>query len=110
MFKRIAAATLARRSVRITLDGIAMDVAEDETVAASMLQSGRADFRTTAVSGAHRGAYCMMGVCFDCLVTIDGQPNQQACMTQVRAGMRVERERGGGNILRFNASLRGVKA
>jgi NADH dehydrogenase/NADH:ubiquinone oxidoreductase subunit G len=30
-----------------------------------------------------------MGVCFDCLVEIDGVPNVQACMTRVREGMRV---------------------
>jgi predicted molibdopterin-dependent oxidoreductase YjgC len=41
----------------------------------------------------------MMGVCFDCLVTIDGQPNQQACMTVVQPGMRVERQVGGGSIV-----------
>jgi NADH dehydrogenase/NADH:ubiquinone oxidoreductase subunit G len=29
----------------------------------------------------------MMGVCFDCLVEIDGVPNQQACLTAVREGM-----------------------
>ena len=34
-----------------------------------------------------RGAFCGMGVCFDCLVCIDGLPNQRACMTKVRAGM-----------------------
>jgi hypothetical protein len=42
----------------------------------------------------------MMGVCFDCLVTIDDQPNQQACMTLVRPGMRVERQAGAGEIVR----------
>jgi predicted molibdopterin-dependent oxidoreductase YjgC len=36
----------------------------------------------------------MMGVCFDCLVVIDGRPNQQACMVTVRDGMRVERQQG----------------
>ena len=101
MFKRIDGETRARRSVTIKLDGVSMDVPEEETVAAAMLQSGRADFRTTAVSGTPRGAYCMMGVCFDCLVTIDDQPNQQACMTLVRPGMRVERQVGGGSIVRF---------
>jgi predicted molibdopterin-dependent oxidoreductase YjgC len=36
----------------------------------------------------------MMGVCFDCLMEIDGEANQQACMTTVRDGMRVARQRG----------------
>jgi D-hydroxyproline dehydrogenase subunit gamma len=46
-------------------------------------------FRTTPVSGAQRGPFCMMGVCFDCLVEIDEQPNCQACTTRVAPGMRI---------------------
>jgi D-hydroxyproline dehydrogenase subunit gamma len=110
MFKRVAGPTLARRWVTITLDGVPIEVPEDETVAAALLQSGRPDCRTTVVSGAQRGPYCMMGVCFDCLVTIDDQPDQQACMTSVRAGMRVERQLGRGSILRFNGAPWGIGA
>lgn len=87
------------RSVSITIGGVATEVLAGETLAAAMLRSGRLDFRTTAISGSPRSAYCMMGVCFDCLVTIDGQPNQQACMTVVQPGMRVERQVGGGSIV-----------
>jgi predicted molibdopterin-dependent oxidoreductase YjgC len=36
----------------------------------------------------------MMGVCFECLVTIDGVGNRQACLISVRAGMRVETQSG----------------
>ena len=36
----------------------------------------------------------MMGVCFECLVVIDGVPNQQACMIEARDGMRIERQLG----------------
>jgi hypothetical protein len=36
----------------------------------------------------------MMGVCFECLVEVDGVPNRQACMETVRRGMRVERQLG----------------
>jgi D-hydroxyproline dehydrogenase subunit gamma len=81
-----------RRSVAITIDGVATEAPEGETLAAAMLQSGRLVLRTSAVTGTPRGAYCMMGICFECLVTIDEQPNQQACMTLVRPGMHVERQ------------------
>jgi predicted molibdopterin-dependent oxidoreductase YjgC len=40
----------------------------------------------------------MMGVCFDCLVMIDGAPNRQACMTEIREGMRIERQDGARRI------------
>jgi D-hydroxyproline dehydrogenase subunit gamma len=46
------------------------------------------------VSGARRAPYCMMGVCFECLVTIDGVGNRQACLIPARAGMRVETQTG----------------
>jgi sarcosine oxidase subunit alpha len=35
-----------------------------------------------------------MGVCFDCLVTIDGQGSRQACLTRVRDGMRIDTQHG----------------
>jgi NADH dehydrogenase/NADH:ubiquinone oxidoreductase subunit G len=36
----------------------------------------------------------MMGACYDCLVEIDGEPNRQACMTEVAEGMQVRRMQG----------------
>ena len=40
----------------------------------------------------------MMGVCFDCLLVIDGQPNRQACQIVVGAGMKVRRQKGAAGI------------
>lgn len=64
------------------------------TVAAALLAAGQVEFRDTAVTDSPRGPYCMMGVCFDCLVEIDGRPNRQACMTVAQEGMRVARQKG----------------
>jgi predicted molibdopterin-dependent oxidoreductase YjgC len=65
-----------------------------ESLAAALLAAGILAFRETPVSGAARGPLCLMGACFDCLVEVDGAQNQQACMTPVRAGMRVSMQRG----------------
>jgi D-hydroxyproline dehydrogenase subunit gamma len=46
------------------------------------------------VAGEPRGIFCGMGVCFDCLMVIDGIPNTRACMTWVREGMDVRRQDG----------------
>ncbi|QHJ00888.1 (2Fe-2S)-binding protein [Xylophilus rhododendri] len=94
MFRRLDAGTSAPRPVRITVDGQALDCREGDSVAAALFAGGIAACRDTAVSGAARGPFCMMGVCYDCLVGIDGRPNQQACMTRVRDGMAVERQIG----------------
>ena len=84
----------SRRSVHIVVDGAAVEAREGDTVSAALLASGRDVRRATAVSGAPRLPYCMMGVCFDCLVTIDGIGSRQACMVRVRDGMRIETQHG----------------
>jgi D-hydroxyproline dehydrogenase subunit gamma len=92
MFRRV----IRERELSLTIfiDGTATPARHGDTVAAAMLASGHVACRATAVSGARRGPYCLMGVCFDCLVTIDGSANRQACMTMVRDAMRIETQRG----------------
>ena len=79
----------ARRAVTIHFDGQPLAAREGDSVAAALLLAGHAVARTTPGGGEPRGPYCMMGVCFDCLMEIDGAPNMQACMIQVRDGMKV---------------------
>ena len=67
---------------------------DGDSVAAALLASGTLVTRTTPVSGASRGPFCLMGACFECLVEIDGEPNRQACMTPVRDNMKVRRMSG----------------
>ena len=97
MFRRLPDDGSARR-VSVTIDGAAIHARDGDTVAAALLAAGCIDFRTTPVIGSKRGPYCMMGACFDCLVTIDGVPNQQACMLRVRDGMTIARQQGAAAI------------
>lgn len=76
-------------TVPIEVNGKQINVTRELTVAAALLTTGVHTFRHTPVSGQPRGPLCMMGVCFECLVVIDGVPNQQSCMRQVEPGMRV---------------------
>lgn len=80
--------------VTVTIEGKALSVPEGYTIAAAMLANDSAVCRTTHKSNSPRGPYCMMGVCFECLVNVDGNPNVQGCMTSVREGMRIERQLG----------------
>jgi sarcosine oxidase subunit alpha len=84
----------ARREVEISVDGQRVLAREGDTVSAALLASGLDARRATAVSGAPRLPYCMMGVCFDCLVTIDGVGNRQGCLVPVSAGMKIEIQKG----------------
>jgi predicted molibdopterin-dependent oxidoreductase YjgC len=92
MFKR--ADEDARRPVTIHVEGIAVEAREGDSVSAALLASGLDVRRTTAVSGARRLPYCMMGVCFDCLVTIDGVGSRQGCLVPVSEGMQIEIQKG----------------
>jgi predicted molibdopterin-dependent oxidoreductase YjgC len=91
MFKRLAEAGTA---VALTVDGKPVRAVSGDTVAAALLAAGIDHCRTTPVTGAPRAPYCLMGVCFDCLVTIDGVGSRQACLVPVREGMKVETQIG----------------
>lgn len=82
------------RRIRFHFEGEEISALEGDSVAAALLAAGAGSIRTTAKSGAVRAPYCMMGVCFECLVEIDGVPNRQACLVEVRDGMEVRRQRG----------------
>jgi predicted molibdopterin-dependent oxidoreductase YjgC len=81
-------------AVTIHIDGVPVQAAAGETVAAVLLRQQDAWSRTTPVNGARRGPYCMMGVCFDCMAEIDGVSSVQTCLTTVRDGMDVHRQLG----------------
>lgn len=80
------------RPVTLSFEGQPIAAFEGDTVAAAVLAANPRFTRRTPVTGSTRAPYCMMGVCFDCLMQIDGVPNQQACMTLVRDGMAVRRQ------------------
>ncbi|CAN5217085.1 (2Fe-2S)-binding protein [soil metagenome] len=91
MFKRLDDTGTA---VTLKVDGQPIRARAGDTVAAAMLAAGLDHCRTTPVTGAPRAPYCLMGVCCDCLVTIDGVGSRQACLVPVREGMAVETQLG----------------
>ena len=91
MFRRLPDAAGA---IRFDFEGATLQACAGDSVAAALLANGVLAFRTTPISGAPRGPWCLIGNCHECLVEIDGEPNRQACMIEVRAGMRVRRQPG----------------
>ena len=73
----------------IEVDGKSILAYSGQTIAEALLASGLRVLRVTR-KHAPRGVYCGMGICFDCLVTVNGQPNIRACTTPARPGDRVE--------------------
>lgn len=80
-------------SVRIIVDGQDQVAYEGESVAAAIMACGPHELREQA-SGEPRGYFCGMGICFDCVMTIDGVPNTRTCVTWVRDGLTVQRQHG----------------
>jgi len=79
--------------VTVVLEGREVQAHQGETAATVLLAEGHVATRET-VSGQSRGVFCGMGVCFDCLVVVDGVPNTRACTTLVTDGMRLSRQEG----------------
>lgn len=87
MFRRLP--ENSKTTVTIKVDGKTIEAREGDTVAAALLAAGISPTRKTPVSGSPRAPYCMMGVCFECIVTIDGVANRQGCLVPVREGLDV---------------------
>jgi predicted molibdopterin-dependent oxidoreductase YjgC len=95
MFTRI------ERSSSLPADGNVLDFEgskvpfrSGDSVAAALLAAGVSPLRQSPVDASPRAPYCMMGVCFECLLEIDGRQNQQSCLTRAQPGMVVKRQQG----------------
>ena len=93
MFRPIADLKVGQ-ALSFSFDGRPLQGRAGDTVAAALLANGIDTCRQTPVSGAPRAPYCLMGVCFECLVVIDGVGNRQGCMVPLREGMRIETQAG----------------
>jgi D-hydroxyproline dehydrogenase subunit gamma len=93
MFIRLPEAEVAA-SIFLTIDGRSVRARPGDSVAAALFAAGFTHCRSTPVGGAKRAPYCMIGVCFECLLTIDGVGNCQGCLVAVREGMRVALQQG----------------
>jgi predicted molibdopterin-dependent oxidoreductase YjgC len=74
----------------IEVDGQPVTAYAGETLATAMQAAGIRAFTTHTQPHPSSRLFCGMGTCYQCLVTIDGLPNYQACRTLARPGMKVE--------------------
>jgi len=68
-----------------------------QTVGAALMTAGIRSWRRTRIAGRRRGLFCGIGVCFDCLIVADGEPNVRACLLPARPGMQVVTQEGTGH-------------
>ena len=81
----------------VTFDGREIEALPGRTVAAVLWAAGITSWRTTRGTGRPRGVFCGIGTCFDCLITVNGRPNQRACLVPARPGDVIRTQEGTGH-------------
>lgn len=71
--------------VTVTIDGVPVDGVAGQTIAGVLMGSGRVSWRSSR-SGRPRGVFCGIGVCFDCVVTVNDVPDVRACQRRADEG------------------------
>ncbi|MDQ1035141.1 putative molibdopterin-dependent oxidoreductase YjgC [Streptomyces sp. V3I8] len=84
-------------SFTVTFDGREITVLPGRTIAAALWSAGVVSWRTTRATGEPRGVFCGIGVCFDCLVTVNGRPDQRACLVRAEPGDVIRTQEGTGH-------------
>jgi predicted molibdopterin-dependent oxidoreductase YjgC len=79
-----------------SFDGTPVPFTGGQSVGAALIAAGVTSVRRTRRQGRPRGLFCGIGVCFDCLLRIDGAPNQRACLVAAGQGMVVQTQDGTG--------------
>lgn len=77
-------------AVEFTFEGERIVGKKGETIAMALWAHGQQALRNSSRDGAPRAVLCNMGVCYECLVRIEGAV-VRACMTEIESGMRVSR-------------------
>ena len=78
-----------KETVDLTVNGKKITAYRGESVLAALLASGYKVLKQSPVLKHPRGALCGMGVCFECLVKINGVPNRRSCMVEVENNMEI---------------------
>ncbi len=77
------------RQLTIIVDGRRVEAFEGEMLGVALAAAGQLLLRHSPSADTARGMFCLMGVCQECAVMVDGAMTA-ACMLPVQAGMSVE--------------------
>lgn len=92
--RRIQTGVQRGKSFEIEVNGEKVLAYEGETIAAALLAAGKRIFRKTVRKGEPRGAFCGMGICYDCMMIVNGQPYTRVCQTLATPFCKVETQIG----------------
>lgn len=73
------------KPLRITVDGTRIEGLQGQSIAGVLLAHGATEWRTTT-AGRRRGVFCGIGVCFDCIATVNGESDVRLCLRRANDG------------------------
>ena len=86
------------KKVKFYYNGQELEGYDNETIAAALHANGVRTMRESIHLHRPRGLFCNIGNCSSCLMTVDGKPNVRVCVEKLRDGMRVETQKGKGEL------------
>jgi aerobic-type carbon monoxide dehydrogenase small subunit (CoxS/CutS family) len=78
------------QTITFTFNGNPIQCEEGKSIAAALIDSDQRELRKTRFGDEPRSIFCGIGICFDCVVVINGVANQRSCLIEARDGMKVE--------------------
>jgi hypothetical protein len=86
----------AHPPITFLFDGQPLPAAVGQSIGAALIAAGHRSWRRTRLGGEPRGIFCGIGICYDCLITVNDRPNRRACVVQARTGDVVSTQQGAG--------------
>ncbi|CAN2202675.1 2Fe-2S iron-sulfur cluster binding domain containing protein [Candidatus Nanopelagicaceae bacterium] len=85
--------TAEKREVSFTFNGISFKGIEGQSIAAALMATGVRELRKTRFEEEPRLIFCGIGICFDCVVVVNGVANQRACLIEISEGAKIESQK-----------------
>ena len=77
------------KKVEFTFNGAPIWGHAEESIAAALIRSGRMHLRDAPKDADPRGAFCLMGLCQECVVELEGQ-KIEICRIELQPGIAVK--------------------
>lgn len=87
------------KKIKFYFEDREMEAFEGESISAALIANGIRTFRISEKYKRPRGLFCSVGKCSSCLMEVNGKPNIMTCITPVKEGMIVKRQKGQGDIV-----------
>jgi predicted molibdopterin-dependent oxidoreductase YjgC len=81
-----------RKTISIFFDGKKIKALKGDTIASALISNGILKFSVTRKNKEPRGYFCGIGLCTDCMMTVNGVRNVRTCITEVEENMKIERQ------------------